>query len=406
MDRILVLPIIVLAIASFGEALYSLRGGWRLAGLFRSWRNRPPGAFAPPTTLVVPCRGVDAGMEENLRAFFRLDYPDLQILLVTESDTDPSVPIMRRVLADHPDRSATILFAGIARQRGQKVHNLVHALQSVREQDEVLAFGDSDIRPEPEWLRYLVAPLECPEVGASTGFRWYLPELGGAASVLRSVWNAGIVGLMTPGSCPFAWGGAMAVRRTTFASADIEGRWQNALSDDYAASRAIQTLGLAIRFQPRCLSFTHEDCSLGELLSWSYRQLAITRVYHPSLWTVGLASEVGNNGVFWGGVGFVAGALVLHQVPPLTGLLAVILGATYLARCLKAWIRWRAVLSVFAQHAEALRRYRAAYVFAGPVASLITLLGLLRSLLSTDIEWRGIRYRMVSPTQTEVVARK
>jgi hypothetical protein len=345
-------------------------------------------------------------MEENLRAFCCLDYPDLQILLVTESGTDPSVPIMQRVLADHPDRAATILFAGTAQRRGQKVHNLLHALRFVRDGDEVLAFGDSDIRPEGAWLRYLVGPLRCADVGASTGFRWYLPETGGVGSVLRSVWNAGIAGLMGSGDCPFAWGGAMAMRRETFTAAGVADRWVSAVSDDYAASQAIRAHGLSIRFQPRCLSFTHEDCSLGELFSWSYRQLAITRVYHPSLWKLGLASEILNNVAFWGGAGLVAVALLLDHVAPLTGVLAAIVGTIYLVRCLKAWIRLRAVVLLFPRHAEALRRYRFAHLFAGPLASLITLVGLVRSLLSAEIEWRGIRYRMISPTRTEVVARE
>lgn len=58
-----------------------------------------------------------------------------------------------------------------------------------------------------------------------------------------------------------------------------------------------------------CLSFTHENCTLRELLEWSHRQIAITRVYDPALWRLGLAAEVMNNVAFWGGIAVLATAV-------------------------------------------------------------------------------------------------
>ena len=68
-------------------------------------------------------------------------------------------------------------------------------------------------------------------------------------------------------------------------------------------------------------------------------------------------------------------------------------------------MRLRAVLTLFPQHARELQRYRWAYVLWGPLASWVTLVGLARSLFSREIEWRGVRYRMVSPEKTIVLAR-
>ena len=66
------------------------------------------------------------------------------------------------------------------------------------------------------WLRALVAPLADEGVGASTGYRWYLPTPPDFWSLMRSVWNAAIVSTLGPGDAPFAWGGAMAIRRDIF----------------------------------------------------------------------------------------------------------------------------------------------------------------------------------------------
>lgn len=50
-----------------------------------------------------------------------------------------------------------------------------------------------------------------------------------------------------------------------------------------------------------------------------------------------------------------------------------------------------------------LRRWQWAYVGWGPLSGLLTLLALVRSGLSREIVWRGVRYRLVSPTETVVL---
>ncbi len=327
---------------------------------------------------------------------------------MTEDSLDPCVPILERVREGFPAVNSQILFAGKARQRGQKVHNLLHAVGQLGAGDGVLAFGDSDIRPATNWLRDLIGTLEDPDVGVSTGFRWYLPQRGNFASVLRSVWNAGTASLMKEGDSSFAWGGAMAVRREVFQDCQVADYWTDALSDDYAISRAIHDHSRTIRFQPRCLSFSHEDCRLHELLEWSGRQLSITHIYHPNLWRLAFVSQALNSLTLWGGM---AVLLIALWNPTLVSnrllfALMVVLASVYTLGCLKGWIRLRAVTLLFPEHSRVLRKYRLPYTFWGPLASLISLLGFIRSLWSRTIEWRGVRYRMVSPTKTEVLGNR
>ncbi len=394
-----------IGILSLLEALYSLKGGLDYLRLFQTSCQQSPGDFAPSATLILPFKGVDKGLQENLTAYFELDYPDLQILLVTEDSLDPCVPILERVREGFPAVNSQILFAGKAQQRGQKVHNLLHAVGQLGDGDGVLAFGDSDIRPAANWLRDLIATLEDPDVGVSTGFRWYLPQRGNFASVLRSVWNAGTASLMKEGDSSFAWGGAMAVRRQVFQDCQVVDYWKDALSDDYAISRAIHDHSRTIRFQPRCLSFSHEDCRLHELLEWSGRQLSITHIYHPNLWRLAFVSQALNSLTLWGGMAFLLMALWKPTLVSnrLLIALAVVLVSVYTLGCLKGWIRLRAVSLLFPEHTAVLGKYRLAYTFWGPLASLTSLLGFIRSLWSRTIEWRGVRYRMVSPTKTEVL---
>lgn len=399
--EILTAAAIFLAFLAFLEALHSFVGGLSFARMTRRAESAVPGGFSPPAVLILPCRGVDPGLEANLRAYLSQEYPDWRLLLVTDDPKDASVAVIRSVLAEFPGVSARLLFAGPTRRRGQKVHNLLHALEFLRPGDEVLAFGDSDIRPGPNWLRDLVAVLEGHPSGLATGFRWYLPRRGNWASVLRAVWNAGAVSLMRERDNPFAWGGAMAIRRRTFLECGVADRWQNALSDDLAMSRAVRAGGGSILFQPRAISFTHEDCGWGEFFKWSRRQMTILRVYLPRLWWLSLLAQSVNALALWGGLA--ALATVARPQAAASSTLASLLLGVYLLGCGKALLRLRAVVRLYPNHAAALRRHLWAYVFATPLASLASLAALLASAASREIEWRGIRYRLRSADETEVV---
>lgn len=408
---------------SFLEALHSSFQGRRLIRRLREARKRDAvepadscpqqgevgrradeqPAFQPAVALIVPCKGVDPGLDENVRAFLSQNYPDYRILFVTETPDDPAVPVIERMRTSYPAVSSALLVAGTASARGQKVHNLLHALDHLRDADRVVAFGDSDIRPGRRWLWHLVAPLANASVAVSTGFRWYLPTDHRSVSWIRSVWNAGIFGLFAADRAPFAWGGALALRRETLDELAVRDVWHGALSDDYAVSRAARSRGKRIRFEPRCLSFTHENCTLRELLKWSCRQIAITRVYDPALWRLGLAAETVNNLSFWGGIAIVgAGLATVSAAPPIV-VAGTLVGAIYVLRCAKSRARARAVIDLFPEHRAHLERRLGAYTFLGPLTSLLTLLAFARTMLSTDIEWRGTKYRMRSPSTTEIL---
>ncbi|MGH9339140.1 MAG: glycosyltransferase family 2 protein [Acidobacteriota bacterium] len=394
---------ILLALSAFAllESLYSLKGGLNYLRSFRQFKSSATG-HRPPATLILPCKGIEPGLERNLRAYFNLDYPDFQLLLVTESVNDPCLPLLRLLKHDYPHVNAHLLYAGRASARGQKVHNLLEAVRRLRDNDRVIAFGDSDIRPHPNWLLDLIALLEDPKVGMSTGFRWYLPQEGNFASVLRSVWNAGTASLLQEKDCLFAWGGAMAIRREVFESSGVPDYWKNAVSDDYAISRAMHDHSLSIHFQPRCLSFSHEDCTLGQLLGWVYRQLCITRVYQPRLWKAAFITQALNVAVIWGGSAAILLSLFLGFCPEML-VLALMVAAIYLLGVAKNWLRVRAVRELFPEQWTSLRRYLHAYLLWGPLASLLSIMSLIRTLFSRDIEWRGIRYRMLSSRKTVVL---
>jgi cellulose synthase/poly-beta-1,6-N-acetylglucosamine synthase-like glycosyltransferase len=384
--------------------ILSLRGGFRFAGYVKKQLSQRPGDFSPFASVVVPFRGLESDLKENLTELFRQSYPEYEVLFVTDSESDPALPIVRSLIAEHSQQiPAQIIVAGIATDAGQKVHNLREAAACVDPRSEVFVFVDSDARPQQQWLRSLVSPLTDAGLGAATGYRWFVPETGGFATQLRSVWNASIASALGPDrKGNFCWGGSTAIRRATFARLKIPERWQGSVSDDFTITRVLGDANLPIHFVPQCLVASRGDCGLRELLEFSNRQLKITRVYASHLWKPVLLGSALFCLVFFGGIVLVifrAWAGLSFAIPLILLLVIFLLGAA------KAFVRFRAVNLVLSDAARSSGRDLLAHILLWPLASLLYLFNALAAAFSRRITWRGITYELKSSSEVHIVGR-
>lgn len=375
----------------------SFTGGIEYLRFFRSRLAADPPDATPATTVFLPCRGVDEGLDANLSAFFAQDHPDFEIIVVVDSESDEAVPVIREVLGRIAN--GKLVVAGVAENESQKVHNLREAVLHADEHSQVFVFADSDVRPGSSWLRDLIAPLGDESVGCATGYRWFVSERFGFASELRSVWNASIASALGPNrQGNFCWGGSMAVRREVFERLAIRDRWRGTLSDDFAMTRAMNEAGLGIEFVPQALCLSIETCGFRELLEFTTRQMKITHVYRPQLWKLSfVGSALFNLVMIW------SVWLLFSSEPATTGFLASL--ATFL------------LVSIFSIGKSAYRLHAVRLVLPEKsidgqwltqctfwvISPLLFLYNSLCALFSRTIIWRGIRYELRSPTETVIV---
>ena len=124
------------------------------------------GFYAPQVAVICPCKGIEPGLEDNLTALTRFDYPNYELFVPIATSFDPALKVIERVKAASK-RPVHIIVAGPPEEMGEKVHNLRKAVEKVGEQFEALVFTDSDVRLGPRWLSRLVAPLGDPRLGAA-----------------------------------------------------------------------------------------------------------------------------------------------------------------------------------------------------------------------------------------------
>jgi ceramide glucosyltransferase len=385
--------------------ILSLRGGLNFAAYVRREIARPLPDYAPFVSVIAPSRGREEGLAENIRALFKQDYPNYEITFVTDRSDDSSLSVIEETIAAEitPRVSSRVVVAGGAVGCGQKVHNLSVAVGHVDPRTEVLVFVDTDARPASKWLRSLVAPLSNESIGAATGYRWFIPERGGLASQLRSVWNASIASALGEREDKnFCWGGSTAIRKSTFDSLKVVEHWRGTVSDDFALTRVLQEAKLPIHFVPACLVASVGYCNAKELLEFSNRQLKITRVYAAHLWKPVLIGSLLFCAVFFGGIALVIARAILG-LPFLLPLGALLL--IYALGTAKAYVRLNAVAIPLASYQKELSKSLPAHVILWPFASALYLCNAVAAAFSRRIEWRGITYELKSPTEAVIISR-
>ena len=359
-------------------AFLSLRGERKRAAYVVGCLGETPAAGLPPATVIVPVKGEDDGLRENLAALAAQDYPDYELIIVAHRAADIPAGVL-------PSRARVVLAHAEEPDTGEKIMNLRTATHFARKDSRILAFADSDGRVSRTWLRALVAPLADVGVGASTGYRWFAPAPPDFWSLMRSVWDAVIAGTLGPGANAFAWGGSMAIRRETFYEIRVPEFWQQTVSDDYALSDAVHRAGLRIAFAPGAMAVSAGRTGGRAFLAWARRQLTITRVYRPRLWWTALAAHV-----------FYCGGMAAAVIASIHGSRGAewVLVAQLSPGMLKGANRATLAKAELPEYKAWFDRHSWVHTLWVPLATWVWLIVLVASAFGNQIEWRGNRYRL------------
>ena len=84
-----------LAAISIWLGLVSLRGGVRFARYLKNELAKSYPEFRPFVTVMVPCRGIDDGLAENVLAILAQDYPLFEVIFVSDSAADQALTIVK-----------------------------------------------------------------------------------------------------------------------------------------------------------------------------------------------------------------------------------------------------------------------------------------------------------------------
>lgn len=348
--------------------------------------------YEPRAAVIVPIKGVDDRFEEHLKGLTEQDYPHYRLLFVVESDQDPAHAALTA-------RGQVVVVAGESTDQGQKIHNQLAAMRLLTPEDEALVFTDADAVTSAQWLRRLVRPLMKERVGMTTSYRWLVPVGGRFVDKVASVINAQAATLAGPGWRNQAWGGSMAIMRSTAEEGRLIEHLRGALCDDYRFAACVRSLGKEVYFVHRCMVATPVRFTWGDFIAFGRRQYLHTRVYGLWLWIVAAI-----------GTGFYAFAWLTAALALLAwGMLWALFpmaGMLYL-NIQRANLRRQVMERVFSpEWFEKLRPTLWIDRFLTPLCMAVHCGIILSTMTDRYMYWSGIKYRIYGPQTISVVERK
>ena len=357
----------------------------------------------PKVAIALCLRGADPFLPKCLQALLNQNYPNYELRIVVDSKEDPAWAIANQTLLNRTNIPVEIAPLRIRRQTcSLKCSALIQAVTELEPDCEIVALVDADTIPHPNWLRELVNPLKNPQVGLTTGNRWYVPGTQWG-TMCRYLWNVAAVGQMYLYRIP--WGGSLAIRTDLVRQAQLIERWQQAFCEDTMLRRVLQEKGLQIESVPSLIMVNREECTLPSFRRWVSRQLLNAKLYHPG-W---------NAVLFYGTIVFLIPALAaLSGIAALftaKWTSAVVLGVSfvaYLSLLLVLINVWqRAIREKLKLRNESLPNLSPVtflkLIIAVPLTQLVCAIALWQAMLTQQVEWRGITYQVKGPWDIKLV---
>lgn len=368
--------------------------------------KRPRTHYRPRCVLIVPCKGLDETFDENIESFFRQEYEIYHLWFVVQDRNDPAYERLLKLKARYTQtsRAATvkIFIAGQSAACSQKLHNLITAYRQIPEDTEALVFADSDACADPDWLAHLVYPLRQDKTGAASGYRCFVPKRNNLATVTLSAINAKICELLGNTRFNLAWGGSMAILVKRFRELGLDVEWQKVLSDDLSLSAAVRKQGLKVVFVPAGMIPSYETMTWPRLFEFVRRQFMITRIYTPRMWLFGLFSALFSAAGLWGGLILaVRAANIDYPRANLYIALPVVFAA---CQFLRAVLRQTLIAKLLAKDRQNLKIVRYADILFFWFFTIVLLGIILTSAAGRTITWRGIKYKLHSPADIEIIS--
>lgn len=237
-----------------------------------------PAGPTPPLSLLKPLYGDEPGLEENLVATLRQNYPEFEVLFVHERADDPALAAADAAMRAVPDVEARKIAGRDADVANPKVAVLVRGEAQARH--GILVSADADVRPDPLYLRDVANGLEDADLVS------FLPVFFG----MRTFW-ARTVGLLldTDSLLPLfvadgrvVTGSTIGVRREVLERAGGYRAVADRIADDFELGRAVQRAGGRLALARRPARLFMPGGGLGESVGWGVRWLRTVRSTLPA----------------------------------------------------------------------------------------------------------------------------
>ncbi len=339
-----------------------------IVAAFRHHHQRGIDALIEPSSISIlkPLSGLDEGLEENLRSYYEQNYANFEILFAVRWESDPAVPVVRRLITEYPAVPSKLIFTGEPPYAHAKVFSLKLMLDQAKY--DLIAMADSDVRVTPDFCSELAAEFQdlrlglvtCPYRAVAGNSIWSKLEAVG----MNTDFHAGLFTAAMMEGAKFAVGPTIVARRSAIDALGGIERVKDYLAEDFMLGR-LASDHVAVRLSPYVVE--HRIGSEPALQNFAHR-LRWARSSRRS-------RPAGYIGQFFT-YPLPIGLLISLLWPALWPLM----GITLLLRGIAAWVVSKRILGV-----------RVPWALL-PLQDLLAFAFWIAGFFGNSIQWRGRRY--------------
>lgn len=313
-------------------------------------------------TVILPCKGIDQGLDKHLEALKNQSYKNYRLISVVDGEDDP---VYEFLLKNEIEVMVSKDYGGSG-----KVNAIATAMYNFRENTDIFVVVDSDTMVSVNWLSYLVTPIIKGEFSAVSTYPEYIPADGRKFwNYVKRVWGMLGINMMEFPLSRFLWGGSMAFSSDIIFPENFE-KFCQAVSDDACITGICSENNLKIGYSKKATPKVPVSEDRKKFMEWSTRQMAISVNYSKIAFISGMLIYTGT-------------IVFLFSLIPLSIYVSDLFAIGYIPWLIATFINVRR------EH-----KNRVMVFFVSLIISFIYLWNLVSGIRKKSIEWRGKEYKL------------
>jgi ceramide glucosyltransferase len=251
----------------------------------RRFKERPAriDGWRPSVSVLKPVHGDAPYLYDCLRSFCEQDWSSYEVIFGAHSEDDPAVAVVRRLIAEFPDRDLRLVIDGTLAGPNRKAANLANIYRSARH--DIIVLSDADVRVDRDCLASMAAPFAEPSVGAVASIYkgW---AVGGAAARFGALYindwfvPSVVVDAQLRG-IDFVFGALSAVRRQPLEAIGGFEHLAQCLAEDFSMGRLVSRNGWQVVLSPYACDTVVAERSFWDMFRHEVRWQRSERACRP-----------------------------------------------------------------------------------------------------------------------------
>ena len=242
--------------------------------------------YYPKISILKPLKGIDDELEQNIKSFFELDYPDYEIIFGFHSANDPAIQIVKKLVETYPLIKTKIVIDTTEIGLNPKINNLNNIYPYC--DGEIIFISDSNTRVKPDFLRKIILYFNDENVGLVSG----AIKGTGAKNIFALFENLhlnsftfGIVQAASSiANIQITIGKAILIRKNILDAINGFQRFKDYLAEDHLMGLEVKRTGYKVKVSTITIENINQKWSLKKILNrhrrWTLMRLNIDPIFY------------------------------------------------------------------------------------------------------------------------------